>query len=228
MKIKSYNILVLAMLLMLILGCSKEDDFQLFDPEIIFVNSDSTLVLEGDCLDSDKTYALQITLSSNNGDFKAKQIIEYTINGVVYSVTFTELGAKTIPLNFINGINIAQLVKSGNSISIDVEYCNAQIVAKRINFVHVDGSEILAGECLDLNLNYGVKIEAEKVGKGSLEPTKIAYTINDVVFNTTFTEVTSKLLPVTVSAGDNVAQIIGTSIDSTIHFVDQSNFVLVE
>ena len=228
MKIKRYNILVLTVLLILVLGCSKEDDFQLLDPEILFVDSDGTTLVKEECLDSNNTYALQITLLSNNGEFRSNEIIEYTINGVVYSVTFTELGTKIIPLNFINGTNVAQLVESGNSISFDVEYCSSKITASKISFVYADGSEILEGECLDLNLNYGVKIETKKVGKGSLEPTKIAYTINDVVYNTTFTEVTSKLLPVTVSAGDNVAQIIGTSVDSTIHFVGQGNFILVE
>lgn len=229
MKIKNYNILILVVLLMLFLSCSKEDDFQLLDPEIVFVNVDGTPVLDGDCLDSNKTYALQITLLSNGaGEFKSKEVVEYTINGAVYSVTFTELGTKRIPLNFINGINVAQLIESGNSISIDVEFCSAVIVANKISFVYADGSEIPTGECLDLSSNYAVKIETEKEGIGSLKPTKIEYTLNGVAYSITFAEITTKLVPVKVSAGENISQIIGTTIIGTINFVDQGNFELVE
>ncbi|MEX1383048.1 hypothetical protein, partial [Lutibacter sp.] len=228
MKIKSYNILVLIAILIVFLGCSKDDDFKLLDPEIVFVNSDGNSVLEGWCIDLNENYALQITLKSNgNGKFKTKKKIDYTINGVPYSVTFTELGTKTIPVNFIEGTNVAQLIDTGESISLDVVFCNATIVSNKISFVFADGSDIPTEGCLDLNSNYAVKIETEKQGTGDLETTEIEYTLNGVVYSTTFTEVTNKILPVTLSEGNNVVQLIDSGNAASLDVVISCNATII-
>ena len=227
MKIKNYSILIVAAL-MFLLGCSKDDDFELLEPEIVFVNTDGNSVLEGWCINSNESYALQITLKSNgSGKLKSKKKIDYTINGVPYSVTFTELGTKTIPVNFIEGTNVAQLIESGNSISLEVVFCNAKIVANKISFVYADGSEIPEGVCLDLSASYAVKIETVKEGTGDLESTEIAYTLNGVVYSTTFTEITNKLLPVTLSEGENVAQLIASGNSANLNVVLSCNAKII-
>ena len=47
-------------------------------------------------------------------------VVNYTVNGVSSSVTFTEVGIKTIPVSFINGENVIALVETGQSLSFTI------------------------------------------------------------------------------------------------------------
>ncbi|WP_179950005.1 hypothetical protein [Lutibacter citreus] len=96
---------------MLFVNCSKDDDDQVIEQEIVFINSDGTLIGDG-CLDPKNEYAVQITIKSNSEKLRSQEVINYTVNGNLYSVTFTELGTKKIPVNFIGGTNIIQVVNS--------------------------------------------------------------------------------------------------------------------
>ena len=226
MKIKIYSIVVV-FLMLLSNGCSKDDSIELLDPEIVFVNEDGSNIIEDECVNSTDKFALKITLKSKNRGVFIPTIINYTLNGVPKSITFTKLGTMTIPVTLINGQNSAQLSESGYITSVNIMFCNAKIIANKIGFVFADGSEIPEGECLDLSSSYAVKIETEKEGTGDLESTEIEYTLNGVVYSTTFTEITSKLLPVTLSEGENIAQLIASGSNDALNVVLSCNAKII-
>ncbi|MDB9859345.1 hypothetical protein OAC43_01405 [Flavobacteriaceae bacterium] len=76
---------------------------------------DGTSIESGACISPDLSYAIQIVTTKNNeGNTQVSQV-EYTINGAVFSMSFTEAGAKRNPITFVAGKNIAEIVKTANS-----------------------------------------------------------------------------------------------------------------
>ncbi len=123
MKIKYY---ISTMCLFFVLGCSKNSvdvlppvDVETFDPvEIEFVHDDGTSILAGECISPDAVYAIQIkTTKNSNGTTKVSKI-EYTINGVLYSMSFSEAGTKRNPVILVDGRNFAELTSTGESTEI--------------------------------------------------------------------------------------------------------------
>jgi len=128
-----------------------------------------------------------------------------------------------------DGENVAQLIASGNTASLDVVVsCNATIIANKISFVFADGSEIPAGECLDINKDYGIYVEVIVEGTGKIEPTEIEYTLNGVLYKMVFAEEGGKLNTINIIEGANTVQVIGTNLENAINFVAQGDFELVE
>jgi len=117
MKLKLLSVLLI---LVIIGGCSDDTELLLAESEISFVYEDESKVLESDCIDPNKNYKLLLRVVSNKiGDFKPTKV-DYTLNGSLYSITFTSEGSKTIPVNLIEGENIAQIVRSGSESRIHV------------------------------------------------------------------------------------------------------------
>jgi len=114
MKNKIYNLLVLTAILLLFSGCSKDDEFvDIVPSQINFVKEDGTLLTADDCIDPSKKYNVLIeTVAEGSGSFKATKV-EYTVNGVSYSMTFMRAGTQINAVNLVNGLNIAQIVESG-------------------------------------------------------------------------------------------------------------------
>lgn len=86
---------------------------------INFVYEDGTAISEGDCISPDRTYAVQIEVVKNNFINVSVTKIEYTVNGAAYSMSFSEEGVKRNPIVLVEGGNIAELVKTAESASVN-------------------------------------------------------------------------------------------------------------
>jgi len=129
MKIKSLYIVFILTLL----ACSKDDDntrtivveevkvIETFNPiSITFVYEDGSSIQSDDCISPDLNYAIQIETTKNNeGNTNVSQI-EYTINGALYSMSFSQAGIKRNPIVLVNGKNIAELVST--AVSVELNY----------------------------------------------------------------------------------------------------------
>ncbi len=122
MQTKYYYITI--MILCFVLGCSKNDDdpapvpvtVESFDPVTIeFVREDGSSISSTDCITPDEAYAIQITTTKNSNGNTSVSKIEYTINGALYSMSFSEAGTKRNPIALVDGKNIAELSATGTS-----------------------------------------------------------------------------------------------------------------
>ncbi|WP_417940459.1 hypothetical protein [Flavobacterium sp. RS13.1] len=101
-----------------------------------------------------------------------------------------------------------------------------EITPRSISFVHADGSKITENECISPNVKYGIKIETNLVD--SSRPFRVDYSVNGVLYTMTFTSSTSQVNPVTLTNGDNAAQIVGSNYKAVLKYIDQGDFELVE
>ena len=139
MRIKPYYIVVILMFF----ACSNDDNnhpapvvvqdekvIESFDPiSISFVYEDGTAIEAGACLSPGLAYAVEIETTKNNeGNTQVSQV-EYTINGALFSVSFSEAGKKRNPIVFMDGRNIAELVKTA--------------VASEVSFIAQDDFEFV-------------------------------------------------------------------------------------
>jgi len=115
MKINDY---ITICMLMLFLGCSKNDDdggtqsetIESYQPVAIeFVREDGSSISSTDCITPDETYAIQVTTTENSKGNTTVSKIEYTINGALYSMSFSQAGTKRNPIALVDGKNIAEL-----------------------------------------------------------------------------------------------------------------------
>lgn len=124
MRVSIYNF-ALVLLIVFFASCSKDDaegaqtNLDQFIPiDIKFVHADGTDISESECILPDGRYALQIEVEENNPGNTDVSQIEYTINGIAYSMSFSEAGVKRNPIALVDGKNIAELVKSAESTEI--------------------------------------------------------------------------------------------------------------
>ena len=116
---KGYVYFSLLLVVSLCVNCSGDDDFSTFSPKTInFVNSDGTFILENDCVNPNEQYSIAIDVNTVGAGPSQPTQIEYTINGALYSATFTNDGIKEIPITLQEGTNIAQLVNNGVSSTV--------------------------------------------------------------------------------------------------------------
>lgn len=122
MQTKYYYITI--MILCFVLGCSKNDDnpapppvtVESFDPVAIeFVYEDGTSISANDCISPDEAYAIQITTTKNSNGTTQVSKIEYTINGALYSMSFSQAGTKRNPIALVDGKNIAELAATATT-----------------------------------------------------------------------------------------------------------------
>ncbi|MFB9076323.1 hypothetical protein ACFFLS_19370 [Flavobacterium procerum] len=106
------------------------------------------------------------------------------------------------------------------------EHEETEIYVQNISFVHADGSKIAENECINPNVKYGIKVETNFVDVN--RPFRVDYSVNGVVYTMTFTINTSQVNPITLTNGENAAQIIGTNYKATLKYVEQGDFELVE
>lgn len=100
------------------------------------------------------------------------------------------------------------------------------IVPQSISFVHADGSKIAENECISPSVKYGVKVETNYVDAN--RPFRVDYSVNGVVYTMTFTASTFQINPITLTNGENSAQIVGTNYKAILKYIDQGDFELVE
>ncbi|MFT4612314.1 MAG: hypothetical protein ACJA2M_000405 [Polaribacter sp.] len=67
----------------------------------------------GECLSPDILYAIQIETVNNSEANPAVTNIEYTINGTLYNMSFSDEGISYNPIELVEGKNIVQLVETG-------------------------------------------------------------------------------------------------------------------
>lgn len=119
MKIKQFGILIT--LLMVFLSCSKDEEFTIISPtNISFVHEDGSKISINECINPNGKYAVLIeTTSKGNGKYKII-VVEYTVNGALYSMTFLKEGAQICPITLAAGQNTAQI--SGSALTSNIQY----------------------------------------------------------------------------------------------------------
>ena len=132
MKTRFYYIIFTFILL--IISCSKSDDsndtttpvieskvIESFDPiSISFMHEDGTSISSDDCINPNIAYAIQIEATKNSQGNTQISKVDYTINGALFSMSFSQAGIKSNPISLVNGKNIAELVTT--AISTEVTY----------------------------------------------------------------------------------------------------------
>ncbi|MFT4804475.1 MAG: hypothetical protein ACI9YE_001679 [Psychroserpens sp.] len=117
MKIKIYSILIT--FLMVFLSCSKDEDFRIISPaNISFVHENGAEISINECVNPEGKYAVKIeTTSQGFGEYKVISV-DYTVNGVLKTMTFLKEGAQINPVTLIDGLNTIQIVESGYTSNI--------------------------------------------------------------------------------------------------------------
>jgi hypothetical protein len=117
MKIKIYSILIT--FLMVFLSCSKDEDFRIILPaNISFVHENGAEISINECVNPEGKYAVKIeTTSQGFGEYKVISV-DYTVNGVLKTMTFLKEGAQINPVTLIDGLNTIQIVESGYTSNI--------------------------------------------------------------------------------------------------------------
>jgi hypothetical protein len=112
---------ILSSFFMMATSCSSDDDggvngggenISLKPISIEFINENGT-PMTLDCLDSNENYAIQIETEMVGTDAITATQIQYTLNGILYSMTFNDIGSQSQPVLLVDGQNIAQLVTTG-------------------------------------------------------------------------------------------------------------------
>ncbi len=102
-----------------------------------------------------------------------------------------------------------------------------QIASIEINFVYVDGTPISTGTCINPSSKYAISVQVISEGNGQMNPTQIEYTLNGVKHSTTFNSPGTKILPVVLINGPNIAQLSDNGATKSINYVTQGEFKLV-
>ncbi|SHN19466.1 hypothetical protein [Flavobacterium pectinovorum] len=108
MKIKQYSILILVMIVFF--GCSDQDEITISPQSISFVHADGSKIAENECISPNVKYGIKI--ETNYVDQNRPFRVDYSVNGVVYTMTFTVKTSQVNPITLINGNNDAQIVGS--------------------------------------------------------------------------------------------------------------------
>ena len=108
MKIKQYSILILVMIVFF--GCSDQDEITIRPQSISFVHADGSKITENECISPNVKYGIKI--ETNYVDQNRPFRVDYSVNGVVYTMTFTVKTSQVNPITLINGNNAAQIVGS--------------------------------------------------------------------------------------------------------------------
>lgn len=112
---------LMVLLLFVFSGCSKDDDFITISPyNISFVHADGSAIEEGECINPFESYAVSIITKAegDKGSFKTK-VVEYTVNGITYSMIFVKDGAQLKQITLLKGVNSAQIADSGYAVTLN-------------------------------------------------------------------------------------------------------------
>lgn len=109
MKIKQYYILILVMIVSF--SCSDhEDDMTIESKSISFVHADGSKIAKNECISPNVKYGIKI--ETNYVDVNRPFRVDYSVNGVIYTMTFTVAASQINPVILTNGENAAQIVGS--------------------------------------------------------------------------------------------------------------------
>ena len=96
-----------------------------------------------------------------------------------------------------------------------------------IAFVLQDGTPIVAGDCIDPNANYAIKIEVTTDGNTNVETTVIAYTFNGNLSSVTFNTSAPRMVNVPILEGENIVQLVDSGYSNTLVLLAPSEFEIV-
>lgn len=97
-----------------------------------------------------------------------------------------------------------------------------------INIVYADGGTIAPGACIDPSQSYAVKIIVSPgMSSGTLEPTKIEYTVNGNTSSTTFTDQQPRIINITLIDGENIVQLQNSGISDSVFLFGNQEFEIV-
>ncbi|WP_375583252.1 hypothetical protein [Cyclobacterium xiamenense] len=88
------------------------------------------------------------------------------------------------------------------------------IEALGVDFGYRNGEVILEGDCVDPNQNFAVLVHATMGNFGTLRPREFDILVNDILYNVTFRGEGTKLIPVDLKQGENIARIPGTNLEA--------------
>lgn len=84
----------------------------------------------------------------------------------------------------------------------------ALIVPQFVEFVNANGGRLTETFCVPENLDYGIRVGVEKMGRGSTQPTTITLNVNGETFSLSFSDTLQpKIVPVTLVEGRNRVEI---------------------
>lgn len=123
---KYLSIIYLVFLVITFQSCSNSDDdggdngphqeeetISLRATTITYKHGNGTAISNNECLNPEEDYLIEISVQRvGTNEIKPTQI-QYTINGALYSMTFTNVGTQTNPVTVVEGVNLAQLVDTG-------------------------------------------------------------------------------------------------------------------
>ncbi|WP_299438652.1 hypothetical protein [uncultured Aquimarina sp.] len=113
MNIKTYISVIV--LFILFSNCSNDDAVSITTIEptsINFIKEDGSILTLFDCINPNETYAVEIRVKGEGAGEVQNTVIEYTINGLAYSMTFDRVETQSNQITLIEGENVAQLVNT--------------------------------------------------------------------------------------------------------------------
>ncbi|WP_209331803.1 hypothetical protein [Lunatimonas salinarum] len=102
------------------------------------------------------------------------------------------------------------------------------IEALGVDFGYLNGEIIQEGDCFDPSENFAVLVHATMGNYGTLRPQEFDVLVNDILYNVTFRGEGTKLIPVELKQGENIARIPGTNHEARIVKNAPLGFELVE
>ncbi len=90
------------------------------------------------------------------------------------------------------------------------------IEALGVDFAYRNGEILGEGDCIDPLQNYAVLVHATTANFGTLRPKEFDVIVNDILYSLTFKGEGTKLIPIDLKEGENLAKIAGTSHEARI------------
>lgn len=108
---KNKYILILALLIITFFSCSTEEvPNTIYASEISFVHADGTAISVNECNNSNLKYAVKIQTTSKSNANGIPLKVDYSVNGVLYTMNFTMSGAQINPIELAEGNNSAYII----------------------------------------------------------------------------------------------------------------------
>ncbi len=124
MRNSNFKILMILFCLFFGVSCSDEDSGSNIEPEvesaivpvnIRFVYANGNAINSNDCVSDSDEIAIEITTELQNSGELIPTQVNYTINGFLFSMTFSNASTQRNPIDLFDGNNIAQLSTTGQS-----------------------------------------------------------------------------------------------------------------
>jgi hypothetical protein len=108
--------LILLISILFFISCDenqlREFESELNPVSISFVYEDGTPIPLEECLSDENEYAIEIETVNINESEPLITKVDFTFNGTLYSLTFSEPGKLRVPVNLRDGSNVCQIVET--------------------------------------------------------------------------------------------------------------------